>query len=76
MAVNTYLNNMATVFSRVFALILPCVQLSDISFFLDIDDCQPMPCKNNATCVDHVNNYTCTCDSGFTGRNCEIGELS
>ena len=22
-------------------------------------------------CTDHVNNYTCTCDLGFEGRNCD-----
>lgn len=40
----------------------------------DFDECQSTPCKNNATCNDHVDNYTCSCASGFTGRNCEIGK--
>jgi hypothetical protein len=44
-------------------------------YFTDIDDCQNTPCRNNATCTDHVNNYTCTCASGFTGRNCQIGKV-
>ena len=27
-------------------------------------------CKNDASCVDQVNNYTCFCKEGYTGRNC------
>ena len=26
----------------------------------------------NGTCADLVNDYICTCDAGFTGRNCSI----
>ncbi|XP_053390839.1 protein eyes shut homolog, partial [Mercenaria mercenaria] len=37
----------------------------------DIDDCSTNPCKNDATCVDKVNNYTCNCVTGYTGRDCE-----
>ncbi|XP_060564340.1 neurocan core protein-like isoform X3 [Ruditapes philippinarum] len=37
----------------------------------NIDDCQPNPCQNNGTCTDGVNNYTCTCPEGYSGRNCE-----
>lgn len=40
----------------------------------DIDDCVKQPCKNNGTCKDGVNSYTCTCQAGFTGNNCETGE--
>ena len=47
-------------------------------FFLissDIDDCYPSPCKNNGTCIDGVNNYTCSCVPGFEGKNCTISKL-
>ena len=26
-----------------------------------------------AFCMDHVNEYTCTCQPGFQGTHCEIG---
>ncbi|XP_060601390.1 sushi, nidogen and EGF-like domain-containing protein 1 [Ruditapes philippinarum] len=37
----------------------------------NIDDCDPNPCLNGGTCIDGVNNYTCTCVDGWSGRNCE-----
>ena len=35
--------------------------------FKDIDDCVTARCVNGATCVDGVNQYSCTCNVGFTG---------
>ena len=37
----------------------------------DIDDCASSPCQNGGTCVDGINSYTCDCDLGFEGDNCE-----
>lgn len=46
-----------------------------INVFLqaDKDDCSSSPCKNNATCTDHVKRYSCMCATGFTGMTCETG---
>ena len=44
------------------------------SFLADIDDCASHPCENGATCIDAVNDYTCNCVDGYTGRNCSIGK--
>ena len=41
----------------------------------DIDECQSDPCKNGATCNNEVNAYTCTCADGYTGVNCDTGEI-
>ena len=41
-------------------------------FLPDIDDCASSPCQNSGTCTDGVNEYTCTCVTGYTGSNCEI----
>lgn len=40
----------------------------------DGDQCKSSPCQNQGSCNDHLGYYTCSCPSGFTGRNCEIGE--
>jgi hypothetical protein len=28
-------------------------------------------CANGATCVDHIQSYTCNCVPGFNGQRCE-----
>ena len=33
------------------------------------------PCQNGARCIDMENDYKCECTEGFTGANCEEGEL-
>ncbi|KAH3796462.1 hypothetical protein DPMN_150030, partial [Dreissena polymorpha] len=40
----------------------------------NIDDCvlNDHPCRNGATCVDGIKNYTCQCHPGYEGRNCEV----
>ena len=41
--------------------------------FIDIDDCVNVVCANDGRCMDAVNDYRCTCTSGFTGQHCETG---
>lgn len=31
-----------------------------------------MPCKNNGTCIDLLNNYKCTCPYGYSGQDCSV----
>ena len=45
--------------------------LSDLYIFCtDIDDCDPDPCVNG-DCTDGVNTYTCDCNDGYTGTDCD-----
>ena len=39
----------------------------------DIDYCSNASCKNGASCVDGMKNYTCSCVVGYTGDQCETG---
>merc|ERR1711881_630458 len=36
----------------------------------DIDDCSPDPCTHG-TCTDGVDSYTCACENGYDGVNCD-----
>lgn len=42
------------------------------SQFSDIDECASSPCIHG-TCQDAINNFTCTCDEGFTSTLCDLG---
>ena len=42
--------------------------------FADIDDCAVQLCHNGGTCIDAVNDYTCICADGYTGKNCSTGK--
>lgn len=41
--------------------------------FPDIDECGTNPCVNG-TCTDLVNDFSCNCTPGFTGKHCDIGK--
>ena len=44
-------------------------------FFIvpDIDFCAANPCENGGSCQDSITGYSCSCQQGFTGDNCESG---
>lgn len=31
-----------------------------------------MPCRNEATCLNKINNYECVCPPGYEGKDCSI----
>ena len=35
----------------------------------DIDECANNPCVHG-TCTDGIDSYTCACDDGYDGNNC------
>ena len=51
-------------------MIIPVV-LSNLS---DINDCEPNPCMNGASCMDRLNDYNCSCADGFEGENCQTSK--
>ena len=44
--------------------------------YLDIDECAGYLCKNGASCQNIPGSYLCWCKVGFTGRNCDTGQLA
>ena len=44
-----------------------------INFSLDVDDCEPNPCKHGGSCYDGIDRHSCVCVLGYAGYNCEIG---
>ena len=38
---------------------------------MEIDECLSYPCQHAGTCTDGINNYTCSCDEGWTGTDCQ-----
>uniref|UniRef100_A0ABM5FVC3 Coagulation factor VII n=1 Tax=Pogona vitticeps TaxID=103695 RepID=A0ABM5FVC3_9SAUR len=41
------------------------------NIYVDGDQCKSNPCHYGGTCKDGIDSYTCTCLSGYLGRNCE-----
>ena len=41
---------------------------------VDIDECQSIPCQNNASCENLVGDYSCTCPDQYRGKDCEYNE--
>ena len=42
----------------------------------DTDDFAQRPCQNGATCMDGMDDYNCTRVTGFTRKNCSLGNNS
>ena len=38
----------------------------------NIDDCNPMPCLNGATCQDKINAFQCICPPGLSFFSCFV----
>ena len=46
-----------------------------LSHLSDINDCDPNPCENGASCMDKLNGYNCSCADGYEGENCQTSTL-
>ena len=46
-----------------------------VLYVTDKNECANNPCKNGATCVNLPGSYRCDCKSGYSGNNCETGEI-
>ena len=44
-----------------------------MGFFTELDECINKPCVHGS-CKDVVDGYVCTCEAGYTGKNCDEGK--
>ena len=44
--------------------------------FTDIDECASTTCNSTTSsgCTDLINDYTCECNDGYTGKDCDTGK--
>uniref|UniRef100_A0A3Q1EBY1 coagulation factor Xa n=1 Tax=Acanthochromis polyacanthus TaxID=80966 RepID=A0A3Q1EBY1_9TELE len=42
--------------------------------YVDGDACESLPCANAGHCKDGIGTYTCSCQEGYQGLNCEARE--
>ncbi|XP_054421855.1 vitamin K-dependent protein Z [Pteronotus mesoamericanus] len=42
--------------------------------YMDGSPCRSQPCLNNGSCQDNIRSYTCTCPSGYEGRDCAFAK--
>lgn len=52
----------------------PCARALCSCLAAQADPCETNPCLHGGTCQANGTVYSCSCDQGFTGENCEIGE--
>nr|XP_039269162.1 sushi, von Willebrand factor type A, EGF and pentraxin domain-containing protein 1-like [Styela clava] len=38
----------------------------------EIDECEKRPCRHNGVCSDGINDFSCSCPTGYSGKTCEI----
>jgi hypothetical protein len=59
-------------------LLLKLIHVLSYSFLiitvLSMSSCRFLPCKNGGQCYDIDDSYMCSCNTGFTGYDCEIGK--
>ncbi|XP_052237737.1 uncharacterized protein LOC127849054 [Dreissena polymorpha] len=42
------------------------------SWELDTDECRASPCQHGVRCVNRFRGYSCECESGYEGQNCDV----
>uniref|UniRef100_A0A667ZRD9 Coagulation factor VII, like n=1 Tax=Myripristis murdjan TaxID=586833 RepID=A0A667ZRD9_9TELE len=56
--------------------ILPQQLLTSCFLCAAVDHCRSGPCKNGATCTNHIDSFVCICWPGYHGRTCDKARLS
>ena len=69
---NDCINGLCGVFqNRYQCICFAGFEKSSVAECININECDPDPCQNGASCTDGIGEYTCECTTGYTGTNCE-----
>lgn len=44
--------------------------------YLDVNECESLPCANNGTCINNLGSYTCDCTEGWKNPDCKTGKCN
>lgn len=44
-------------------------------FFKDLDECLSSPCQHGAVCENTKGSYSCSCNDGWAGKDCNEGTI-
>ena len=70
---NTCMNIVRCLRAAQFQVVMfECLIFSGSRCETNINECEGAPCLNGATCLDEINNYSCSCSPGYEGRDCEL----
>ena len=51
-----------------------CIIINFSHIVSDINYCENVNCTGRGNCTNGVNTYTCVCEAGYTGTDCETGK--
>lgn len=60
------------VIDLIYLFIFELFRYKGINCETNINECEMNPCFNQGVCFDNYGSYTCQCQLGFSGINCEI----
>ena len=64
-----YFGNGFNCSGKLLSIVMSYYNLTCLILYVDLDEClEFQPCDSNATCLNTIGSFICTCNEGFTGN--------